>query len=77
MHDEHNETQLSDAERALFTALPRERAVEAGQEDHLIDALRAEGYFRKRPSTTRWATWLRNRRSPRSGQSSWRGGANG
>ncbi|HKS04958.1 MAG TPA: hypothetical protein VJR92_01485 [Gemmatimonadaceae bacterium] len=58
MHDEHNETQLSDAERTMFAALPREGAIDAGQEDHLVDALRAEGYFRKRQSTTRWAFQL-------------------
>ena len=58
MHDERDEVQLSDTERAMFAALPRERAINAGQEDHVVEALRSEGYFRRRQPTSRWAFQL-------------------
>lgn len=54
MQNDRDEIELTDAERAMFAALPHERASEPAEEDRLVDALRADGYFRRRDSSARW-----------------------
>jgi len=55
MHADTNDTELTEGERAMFAALPRESAIEPVAEERLVDALRHEGYFRRRTSQGRWA----------------------
>lgn len=52
MQSEFEAPDYSDAERALFSALPRELTTDADTEDRVVRALRDEGYFRRRRLST-------------------------
>lgn len=55
MLDDRNESvEYTDAERAVFAALPRDRAVVPGEDDRLVAALRSEGFFRRRRVAHAW-----------------------
>ena len=58
MSDDQDVTELDDRERRLFAALPRESRGPAHEADHLVSALRAEGFFRGRERRARWAVQL-------------------
>jgi hypothetical protein len=51
MDDAH--TELTDREQELFAALPRLMPGDADQEERVVDALKAEGYFRRGRSNGR------------------------
>jgi hypothetical protein len=53
MHDE-TVPEYDARERELFAALPREAPVDDLQEQRAVNALRAEGYFRRAPRRPRW-----------------------
>jgi hypothetical protein len=58
MSDEQDVTDLDEHGRQLFEALPRESAPRPHELDHLVSALRAEGFFRARAPRLSWAMQL-------------------
>jgi hypothetical protein len=54
MHDETSMPEYDARERALFAALPREAPVDDLQEQRAVNALRAEGYFRRASRRPHW-----------------------
>jgi hypothetical protein len=48
MRDDHEIPEYTDRERALFAALPRERALDPSVEDSVVAALRNDGFFAAR-----------------------------
>ena len=48
MSDDQDVTELDERERRLFASLPRESVPSPHELDHLVSALRAEGFFRAR-----------------------------
>ena len=58
MSDDQDLTELENHAQRLFAALPRESTPEPRELDHLVSALRAEGFFRRRPRRLSWLTQL-------------------
>jgi hypothetical protein len=53
MQSEHESFEYNERERRLMSLLPRESMAGPDLEDQLVDALRAEGFFRKHHRLTR------------------------
>jgi hypothetical protein len=58
MSDEFEPTELNDELRQLFRELPRESAPEPRELDHLVTALRSEGFLTPRRRHSAWLTRL-------------------
>ena len=58
MLDDQDVTALDARERRLFGALPRESDPPPRELDHLVSALRTEGFFRSVPRRTTWMIQL-------------------
>ena len=58
MLDDQDVTDLDERERRLFATLPRESAPKPHELDHLVSALRAEGFLRSRPRRVSWILQL-------------------
>jgi hypothetical protein len=58
MSDDQDVTELDERERRLFAALPRESVPSSYELDHVVSALRAEGFFRARARRFSWTTQL-------------------
>jgi hypothetical protein len=57
MLDDEDVNGLGERERRLLAALPRESAPSPHEIDHLVSALRAEGFFRAAPRSS-WGSWI-------------------
>jgi hypothetical protein len=58
MSDEREFDAVDARERRLFAALPRESDADPRELDHLIGALRAEGFLRRRRAGVHWSVLL-------------------
>ena len=58
MLDDEDVTDLSERERRLVAALPRESVPSPHEIDHLVSALRSEGFFRTPPRRASWGSWV-------------------
>jgi len=58
MSDEFEPTELDDGLRQLFRDLPRESAPEPRELDHLVTALKSEGFLTPRRRRSAWLTQL-------------------
>jgi hypothetical protein len=58
MSDELDPTELDDNLRALFRELPRESALEPRELDHVVTALRADGFLQTRRRRSTWMMQL-------------------
>jgi hypothetical protein len=54
MQDEMNPLEYTSREQALFDALPRESEINQLDEQRLVNALRAEGYFKRPAARIGW-----------------------
>lgn len=55
MSDDHD---LDERERALFAALPRETEIDERELDHLVSALKAEGFLQRPRAGFHWSVLL-------------------
>src|SRR5215471_12323042 len=54
MSDEYEAAELDDRLRALFRELPRETVTDPRELDHLVSALKAEGFLRRKRRRSSW-----------------------